>query len=217
MEFFERLVAETAGERDYLLATPQIRDGLLGKISQGSYLAYLAEAYHHVRHTVSLLSLARDKLPPNKANLAAALDEYIAEETGHEEWILDDITNAGGDGEAVRNGAPRLETELMVAYAYDSVGRVNPASLFGMIFVLESTSVQLAGRGANALADSLQLPENCFRYFLSHGTLDVDHMKFFQRLMSQVQDCEDQAAIIHMAKTMFILYGGVFRSIPHVV
>ncbi len=215
MNFFDKLVTETATEREYLLQTPQIRAGLLGKISRESYLAYLAEAYHHVKHTVPLLNLARDKLPANKAGLAAALNEYIAEETGHEEWILDDVTNAGGDAKAVRNGSPRLATELMVAYAYDSVGRVNPASLFGMVFVLESTSMQLAVHGANALQKSLQLPENCFRYFCSHGTLDVEHMRFFQKLMSQIHDPADRTAITHMAKAMFILYSDVFRSIPH--
>jgi long-chain acyl-CoA synthetase len=215
VSFFEALVRATGVERARLQDTPQIRDGLLGRISRETYLYFLAEAYHHVKHTVSLMRLADEKMPPDKAWLRAALGEYIAEETGHEEWILDDIANAGGDAHAVRTGMPRLTTELMVAYAYDYVARINPVGLFGMVFVLESTSMQLASRGADALMGSLNLPENCFRYLQSHGALDVNHLQFFQDLMSRINDPVDQAAIIHVAKAMYVLYGDVFRSIPH--
>jgi hypothetical protein len=47
--------------------------------------------------------------------------EYIEEEIGHEEWILDDIAAAGGDAEAARASRPELPAEVMVAYAYDLV------------------------------------------------------------------------------------------------
>ncbi|MEP7173713.1 MAG: AMP-binding protein, partial [Aestuariivirga sp.] len=57
--FFEKLISETVEERNYLLATKQIQDGLAGHISLETYLHYLAEAYYHVRHTVPLLALAR--------------------------------------------------------------------------------------------------------------------------------------------------------------
>jgi long-subunit acyl-CoA synthetase (AMP-forming) len=213
--FFERLVAETEIERNYLMATPQIRDGLAGRISLSTYRQYLAEAYYHVRHTVPLLTRVRDLLPADKAWLRDASEEYIAEEWGHEEWILDDIRNAGGNAQAVREGQPRAATELMVAYAYDYVNRINPAGFFGMVFVLEGTSTQLATQGAEALMKSLRLPENCFRYLTSHGTLDISHMQFFQRLMNRIDDSRDQADIIHMAKRMFVLFSEVFRAIPH--
>jgi long-chain acyl-CoA synthetase len=214
--FFEELVTATEAERRHLQATPQIIDGLAGRISRETYLHYLTEAFHHVRHTVSLMKVADQRMPADRRWLRDALEQYIADETGHEEWILDDIHNAGGDPNAVRNGKPRLATELMVAYAYDYVGRVNPVGFFGMVFVLEGTSSQLASRGARALMETLQLPETCFRYLLSHGAVDIDHMQFFQGLMNAITDAGDRTAIIHMAKTMFILFADVFRSIPHV-
>ncbi len=213
--FFERLAAATEEERNYLMATPQIRDGLAGRISLSTYRQYLAEAYYHVRHTVPLLKRVGECLPAGKEWLRKATEEYIAEESGHEEWVLDDIRDAGGNAEAVRNGQPRAATELMVAYAYDYVNRVNPAGFFGMVFVLEGTSTQLATKGAEALMQSLRLPENCFRYLTSHGTLDISHMQFFQALMNRIDDPRDQADIIHMAKRMFVLFADVFRSIPH--
>jgi acyl-CoA synthetase (AMP-forming)/AMP-acid ligase II/pyrroloquinoline quinone (PQQ) biosynthesis protein C len=213
---FERLVTETAAERAQFQATPQIRDGLVGRISRQTYLDYLAEAYHHVKHTVPLMRLTHERLPADKAWLREALDEYIAEETGHEEWILDDIAAAGGDAAAVRCATPRPATAAMVAHAYDFVRHVNPVGFFGMVFVLEGTSTQLATVGAEALMKTLGLPRSCFRYLLSHGALDLDHIQFLQDLVNRIEDAGDQAAVIRMAKAMFVLFADVFRSIPHV-
>jgi heme oxygenase len=128
---------------------------------------------------------------------------------------LDDIRNAGGDAERVRNGTPRMATELMVAFAYDFVTRINPVGFLGMVFVLEGTSTQLATAGAEAIMASLGLPEDCFHYLTSHGSLDLEHMKFFEQLVNRIEDPEDQAAIVHVAKRIFVLFGNVFREIPN--
>lgn len=215
MSFFARLEQETGAERLALYSVPQILDGLAGRISRDTYVAYLTEAYHHVSHTVPLLRAARARMDDAHARYAAALDEYVAEETGHEAWILRDIANCGGDAEAARRGPPRAATELMVAYAYDFVARVNPMGLFGMVYVLEGTSVNLATHGAGAVASSLGLGPECFSYLTSHGALDQAHMTFFAGLMDTVEDPADQAAILHMAKRMFGLFADVFRAIPH--
>ena len=215
MTFYARLIRETQTEQQALFAVQQIRDGLSGRISLEAYIAYLTEAYHHVKNTVPLLTAARARLGGNHAAFIAAFDDYISEETGHEEWILNDIRNAGGDAEAVRYGQPRAATELMVAYVYDYINRINPIGMFGMVFVLEGTSVQLATHGAEAVKASLGLKANCFSYLTSHGSLDLSHMAFFEGLMGQVSDPADQAAIIHVAKRVFGLFADVFRSIPH--
>ncbi len=215
LSFFERLVKETALEQQMLRTVPQIIDAMKGNISLETYIAYLTEAYYHVRHTVPLMECAKVHMPPEKTKLLAALDEYIEEETGHEEWILNDIANAGGDAEAVRNGQPRFATEMMVSHAYDTITRINPAAFFGMVFVLEGTSTQLATSGAEAVQKNLGLPENCFSYLKSHGALDLEHMKFFANLMGEIDDPDDREAILHMAKNIFVLFGNMFAAIPH--
>jgi long-chain acyl-CoA synthetase len=211
--FYDTLVMETAPQQGYLVATEQIRRGLVGDISRRAYLEYLAEAYHHVRHTVPLMQLVKSRLPKGREWLNKALDEYIAEESGHEEWILDDIRNAGGDAEAVRRSRPGIATEFMVSYAYDYINRVNPVGFFGMVFVLEGTSTKLATAGSEALMKSLKLGSECFRYLTSHGSLDIEHMNFFRDLMGRIDHPEDKEAIIHMAQRMFILFANLFRSI----
>jgi pyrroloquinoline quinone (PQQ) biosynthesis protein C len=216
LTFFPKLVAETAAGQQTLASVPQIQDGLTGRISRETYIAYLTEAYHHVKHTVPLMQAARAGLDDAHDRFRHALDEYIAEETGHEHWILSDIKNCGGDPEAVRSGQPREATQRMVDFAYDYIAKVNPMGFFGMVLVLEGTSVRLATQGAEAVAKNLNLGPECFSYLTSHGSLDMEHLVFFQKLMDEVEDPADQAAIIEVAGAIFERFADVFRAIPHV-
>ena len=55
MTFFEQLQSETVNEREYLFSSPLIQAALRGEVQRHSYIAFLAQAFHHVRHTVPLL------------------------------------------------------------------------------------------------------------------------------------------------------------------
>ena len=214
MNFYNHLLEQTATARQGLLATPIIQGALRGEVSLPSYVSFLREAFHHVRHTVPLLQALKAALPPQHAWLHGALDEYIEEEAGHDEWILDDIRACGEDAEAVRHGAPGHATEVMVAFAYDTIARGNPLGFFGMVHVLEGTSVSLALLAADAIQRPLALPDAAFSYLRSHGTLDQQHTAHFARLMDRIDDAQDQAAIVHGARAFYRLYGDVFRSLP---
>jgi len=213
MGFYAELLAATAIDRDRFSATAVLRDGASGRITRAEYLAFLGEAYHHVRHTVPLLMACGARLPARLEWLRNAVAEYIEEELGHQEWILDDIRHAGGDPERVREGKPAEATELMVAYAWDTVQRGNPAGFFGMVLVLEGTSVALATRAADAIEAGLGLPRNAFSYLRSHGDLDQAHIGFYEGLMDRIDDPEDRVAIVHAARMFYRLYGDVYRSL----
>lgn len=215
MTFYECLQQETALQRKSLYNIPQLKDALKGDISRDTYVAYLTEAYHHVRHTVRFLMAMGARLPEEKKWLHDAISEYIDEEKGHEEWILNDIAAAGGDKEAARCAVPNLETQVLVAYNYDYIARKNPVGFLGMVFMLESTSIQIATAGAEAIQKGLGLPKSAFSYLSSHGALDIEHMKFFEKLVSQITDPADEAAIIEVAQNTFRLFAGVLSAIPH--
>lgn len=213
LPFFDRLVMHSAQSRSRLMAIPQLQAGLAGRISRGTYLAYLAQAYHHVRHTVPLMRLARGRLQA-KPHLVTALDDYIAEEEGHEAWILNDIRAAGGNADLAVSQGPSRATARMVEHAYQTVETGNAAAFFGMVFVLEGTSTALATSGAEAVRSSLGLPASAFTYLSSHGELDQEHMRFFETLVNRLDDRDDEQAILTMADAMFDLFGGIFAAIP---
>ncbi len=180
MSFYESLLEQTREERDYLLSAPIIGQVLDGTVTLQSYVAFLGQAYHHVKHTVPLLMACGARLPERLEWLRAAIAEYIEEEIGHEQWILDDIRACGGDAERVRSSTPNLPTELMVGYVYDRIARDNPVSFFGMVNVLEGTSIELASRAAGIIQERLGLPPAAFSYLSSHGSLDLKHIELFK-------------------------------------
>ena len=106
-----------------------------------------------------------------------------------------------------------MATELMVAYAYDMVNRVNPLGFFGMVHVLESTSITMADNAASNIKEALGLPTKAFSYLVSHGSLDIEHVKFFESLMDKIDCPKEQALIIQSAKRFYVLYGNIFRSL----
>jgi len=213
MNFFNRLDQSTQSGRDYLLSAPIIGRCLQGNIQLEQYVAFLTQAYHHVKHTVPLLMAAGARIPESKEWLREAIAEYIEEELGHQEWILNDIEACGFDKEQVRNGQPNASTELMVAYAYDMINRVNPIGFFGMVHVLEGTSVRIASDAADKIQETLGLPNRAFSYLHSHGKLDLEHVKFFEQLMNRIDDSGDQDLIVHCAQRFYHLYGDIFREL----
>ena len=213
-DFFNQLLEETEEERASLFEIPFVQHGAKGELSLKSYIAFLTEAYHHVKHTTPLLMACGAKVPHNMEWLRDAMAHYIEEELGHQEWILNDIEVCGGDREAVRNGIPGMSAELMCAYAYDIVQRRNPIGFLGMVLVLEGTSIELATKAAKATQANLGLPDKAFTYLTSHGSLDISHMQFYQSLVNRLEREDDRRFVIHTAKRFYKLYGDIFRNLP---
>jgi pyrroloquinoline quinone (PQQ) biosynthesis protein C len=214
MKLFESLGDAVATERDYLFSSPIIVSALRGDITRSQYVAFLKEAYFHVKETVPLLMACGSRLTDDREWLRAAVTHYIDDEYGHENWILNDIRACGTDADRIRNSQPSRATELMVSYAWDTIQRRDPVGFFGMVYVLEGTSVALATQAANVLQTSLDLPQDAFSYLLSHGSIDQEHVQFLEGLMNRFEDPRDHATITHCAKRFFYLYANLFRELP---
>ncbi|MBV1932296.1 MAG: iron-containing redox enzyme family protein [Porticoccaceae bacterium] len=213
MSFYQQLQSQTEASRANLLSAPIIDRCLRGDIVMADYVAFLCQAYHHVKHTTPLLMATGARLPESKEWLRNAVAEYIEEELGHQEWILNDIAVCGYDKEKARVSKPNASAELMVAYAYDTINRVNPLGFFGMVLVLEGTSVRIAEQVANSMQKVTGLPDEAFSYLRSHGEVDQEHIKIFENLMNRMTEPEDQAQIIHSAQMFYQLYGNIFREL----
>jgi pyrroloquinoline quinone (PQQ) biosynthesis protein C len=219
MKFFDKLKQETATEQQYLLSAPIIARCFKGDICLDDYVSFLKQAFHHVKHTVPLLMSVGARLRDEQEFIRVAVAEYIEEEIGHHEWILNDIAQCGYNKEQVRFSKPMFETDLMVSYAYDAVNRKNPLIFFGLVHVLEGTSIAMADSVAKSIGQNLNLPKQAFSYLISHGALDLEHVKFFEDLINRIDDEQDQQCIIDGAKVFYRLYGDIIRnlSIEHQV
>ncbi|OGT72398.1 MAG: hypothetical protein A3H44_05540 [Gammaproteobacteria bacterium RIFCSPLOWO2_02_FULL_57_10] len=211
--FYENLQNATEADRQSLVSSEIIRRCMVRDVTLDEYIAFLTQAYHHVKYTVPLLMAVGARLPDHMEWLREAVAEYIKDELGHQEWILNDLAACGADKEAVRHSQPAIATELMVAYAWDMVNRRNPIGFFGMVQVLEGTSVSLADYAADQIKEALGLPERAFTYLRSHGSIDQTHIKYLQELINRFTDPQDQALLIHSTKMFYRLYKGVFDSL----
>lgn len=215
MKFYDLLCAKTVVQRAEFLSIQIIRDALAGDVDRPTYLAFLGEAFHHVKHTCPLLSLAASRCDGSgDAAYKTALKAYIDDEQGHDAWILEDIEALGGDRGRIAAGMARLPCQLMVAYAYYAINQISPYSLLGMIHVLEGMSVALAEQAATAIRRRLS-PSTVsgFRYLTSHGQLDQNHVAFFETTVNGIEDPFAQTVIVDAARVFYRLYGDVFRGL----
>lgn len=211
MTAYDQLLTETTDARTEFLGIPLLTRAVTGDVPLTLYLAFLREAYHHVRHTCPLLSLAATRT--EDADYRKALHTYLNEEQGHDEWILADIDSLGGDAKATRVAVPGPACRAMIGYAYYAIDWISPYALLGMVHVLEGTSAQLAGKAADALKRSFGLSgDEGFSYLVTHGELDADHVAFFHELVNDLAPSAIRP-IVDSANIMYRLYGDIFRDL----
>lgn len=215
MSFYDDLLAETEAARSQFFSVPIVMEAAQNGVDRELYINYLTEAYHHVRHTCPLLAHALAHCPKEDGVYREALLEYIDEEKGHEEWILNDIGHVGGDADAVRQGNGDWPVRAMVSWVYYAVQFVNPYAMLGMVLVLEGTSVDIASAGADAVRRRLGMEGQAqgFTYLTSHGAVDQDHLVFFKNLVNQVEGEENREAIVETANMVYRLWGEMFAKL----
>jgi hypothetical protein len=214
MTAYDRLYAETASARNRFLAIPLVRQAAAEGGSRAVYLDFLTQAYHHVKHTFPLLSLAA-ALTKNE-RYQGALFEYMKEERGHDKWILDDIRALGGNADKVANSKPDVACETMVGYAYYAIEHISPYAILGMVHVLEGLSIMLAHTVATAVKNSLKTQGNAgFSYLVSHGSLDIEHVTLFKNFVNGFEDADTVDIIIDAARVFYRLYGAIFVDMGH--
>lgn len=213
MNFYQQLQQQTLADQRDLLSAPIIHICRDKKITKSEYIYFLTQAYHHVKHTVPLLKLCQANLSEEYDWLKKSLTKYIDEEIGHEEWILDDIEVCGGNKSDIMEENPCVGIEEMILYLYEKIENGHPLALFGMVQVLEGTSVSIAGEMANLIQDSLKLPDEAVTYLQSHGAIDQEHLTFFSALMNKIIKKEDQQEIIDSAHFIYKCYGKMLHSV----
>jgi hypothetical protein len=212
MSFYDRLMTETAKDRDAFLAIPIVQHAIRNGAPRELYVDFLTEAFHHVKHTFPLLALAASRTSDERYQ--DALVEYMEEERGHEKWILDDIRTVGGNPDAVRTVTPGIPCQIMVGYAYYAIEHVSPYAFLGSVHVLEGMSVLLADKLADAMKNTLSLESDAgFTYLRTHGSLDTDHVAFFRSLVDGFDNPDTRRIIIDNARIFYRLYGAIFQDL----
>ena len=143
------------------------------------YPEFLFRNHSVIRSSVPLMKAAAkasEKLldsDPIAEGMLAYFQKHIPEETGHDEWVLDDLATLGYDRSEVLRRLPPPSAAALAGAQYYWINHVHPVALLGFIAVLEGTPPDV--EFFEATADRIGLPRRAFSNLLLHGKLDPQH------------------------------------------
>jgi hypothetical protein len=141
---------------------------------------YLVGVYHAMGAAVDLMAVARERSValaghcPVAARLVPYWTRHIAEETGHDAWLLDDLRGPlGVDTTRALAAPPPPEIAELIGTQLFLVRRVHPVAAVAYFHVVERDVAPT--RMVDWLADSAGVPRDALRTLHRHAVIDVAH------------------------------------------
>lgn len=135
---------------------------------------YLTETWHYVRFSVPLLERAAARMDDGLPDLRAWFLRHVAEERGHDDWLLDDLERLGVSRVTVRASLPSRETATLVGTQLWVLEALHPAALLGYVWSLECRPPGTSG--LEELAATFDAPPEALSTLRAHGTTDPGHL-----------------------------------------
>ncbi|HEY8027478.1 MAG TPA: iron-containing redox enzyme family protein [Burkholderiaceae bacterium] len=181
------------------------------ELTREHYMKFVKDLYPMVWNFVPAMASAAGRCGDEVADIRYALYRHIAEEMGHEKWVLEDAEAIAGPdfSRLVATTPPSWPIEALVAYNYHLIDRVHPVSVLGMVFVLELVSQRLAAKVAASVRQSLGLDQSSDRgvKFLSHhGTADQAHLREMALTINSIADRHLQQIVTRAVEVNFQLF-----------
>lgn len=143
------------------------------------YPAYLGSMHMIVRSAVPLMECALEQARARSANdgIAAALAPYLArhirEETGHDDWLLEDLAATGADPARYVCRVPPPHVAALVGAQYYWLRHHHPVALLGHLAAIEFHHPPIGF--ADRLRRLSGYPAKAFRAIERHELLDIGH------------------------------------------
>ena len=214
MSFFITLIETTDASRRNLEAQPKIHSMIHNGLTLPEYRAFLHDLYHIVWHFCPIMCAAASRCDDRFAVVRYDLYERIAEEQGHDEWVLEDILAIGGDVDRARSLPPSAPIQAMIAFNYWGAERRHACSVLGMLYALEVISSVYGGRVSDSIARATgrDVVAGGFKFLTSHASMDQDHMAKLNLLVKKIDDPAAQDAVINSARVNFFQFGQEFGA-----
>jgi heme oxygenase len=202
--FFGQLVMRTDEARRAFETQPNVVDALARGLSVERYRSLLLELYHVVWHFNPVSAAAASRLDDGLRDVRYFLYGHMHEEQGHEQWVLDDLDAVGVPRAQALAHAPLPHTLALVGYNYWAAERRHPASVLGMLYVLEVIASVYGGAFASAVQESLLLDgQRGVSFLASHAGLDMQHMATLREVLDGVHDEAAREAVVESARVNF--------------
>jgi pyrroloquinoline quinone (PQQ) biosynthesis protein C len=214
LPFFADLVMRTDEARREFETNPVVLDAVAHGMSLERYRKLLLELYHVVWHFNPVCAAAASRVTDAQRQVRYYLYEHMQEESGHEEWVLNDLEAIGVSPVETRAQAPSAHTLALTGYNYWAADRRHPCSVLGMMYALEVIASVYGGTFSAAIRDSLMLEgDRGVSFISSHATMDADHMVSLRKVLNTVTDEAAREAIVESTLLNFHHITRVFESV----
>jgi pyrroloquinoline quinone (PQQ) biosynthesis protein C len=202
--FFADLVVRTDEARRAFETHPVVLDAVAKGLSLERYRTLLLELYHVVWHFNPACAAAASRIGDEHRQVRYFLYEHMQEESGHEEWVRNDLEAVGVAASATKAHAPSAFTRTLVGYNYWGADRHHPCSVLGMLYTLEVIASVYGGPFASAIKEALLLEgERGVSFINSHATMDAEHMADLRKILNTLDDPAACEAIVESTLVNF--------------
>ena len=213
-QFFSDLVIRTDEARRAFETHPVVLDAVADGMPVERYRRFLLELYHVVWHFNPITSAATSRIPDSHRQIRYHLYEHMQEESGHEEWVLNDLDAIGVSPQDTRASEPSAHTLALCGYNYWRADRGHPCSVLGMIYALEVIASVYGGTFTSAIKESLLLEDERGTSFIgSHATLDMEHMASLRVILNTLEDEASRDAVVESAIVNFHQLRRIFENV----
>ena len=213
-QFFSDLVIRTDEARRDFETHPVVLDAVAHGMPLARYRRFLLELYHVVWHFNPVTAAAASRMADTHRQIRYHLYEHMQEESGHEEWVLNDLDAIGVSPQETRVCEPSAHTLALCGYNYWRADRGHPCSVLGMIYALEVIASVYGGPFTSAIKESLLLEgERGTSFIGSHATLDMEHMASLRVILNTLDDQASRYAVIESAIVNFHHFTRIFEGV----
>jgi len=214
LPFFADLVMRTDEARRDFETNPVVLDAVAHGMPIERYRKLLLELYHVVWHFNPVCAAAASRVADEHRQVRYFLYEHMHEESGHEQWVMNDLEAVSVSQATLHAHRPSLHTQALTGYNYWAADRLHPCAVLGMMYTLEVLASVYGGTFSAAIRDSLLLESDRGVSFISsHATMDAQHMIMLRQVLNTLTDDAAREAIVDSALLNFHQITRVFEGV----
>jgi pyrroloquinoline quinone (PQQ) biosynthesis protein C len=212
---FAKVAIDTDEARRAFDSQPTLLDAVANGLPLARYQAFLLELYSIVWHFNPVCAVAASRMPDSLRDVRYFLYEHMHEEAGHEIWVMNDLAAVGVPASVLATQRPGPYTQGMIGYNHWSAAQRHPASVLGMMYVLEVIASVYGSPFSTAVRESLKLDGKLGTSFISsHATMDSEHIAELRKVIEKIEAQDAIDAIIESAQFNFHHFGQLFANLP---
>ena len=214
LPLFAEVVSRTDEARRAFETHPALLDAMAHGISAERYRNLLLELYHVVWHFNPVCAAAASRIPDPQRQVRYFLYEHMHEESGHEQWVMNDLEAVGVAPSATAAHEPSSWTLALNGYNYWCADRRHPCAVLGMLYVLEVIASVYGGPFSAAVKEALLLEgERGISFLGSHATMDAKHMADLRTVLNTLHDADAGEAIVESALVNFHHFTRIIEAV----